>query len=101
MRKVLTLAAVLSVFAVPALAQQRQELTPPQPRAEVSATAAQAQPAAAEQAPSFHVSREQIREQVRAAEDQRAQGAQVGSSSWWYLVLAVAVGVLIAAVILD
>ena len=104
MRKVLILAAALAMFAGPALAQQQsQEAAATEPAAAVTAVQpSSAQPAeAARPAPSIHVSNETIRQQVQLAEAQRADKAQIGGQSWWYLVAAIAVGVLIAVLIAD
>ncbi|HEU4453099.1 MAG TPA: hypothetical protein VFR81_08560 [Longimicrobium sp.] len=105
MRKVLILAAALAMFAGPALAQQqsRDAAAATEPAAAVTAVqASSAQPAeAARPAPSIHVSNETIRQQVQLAEAQRADKAQIGGQSWWYLVAAIAVGVLIAVLIAD
>lgn len=104
MRKVLILAAALVLCAGPALAQQQ---------ADAAATAAQVavKPAQAPQAdaptqpapqPSLFLTTEQIRQQVQAAEAQReGREAQLGSANWWYLVLAIAIGVIVAALVLD
>ena len=46
------------------------------------------------------MSPDEIRQRVAASEAER-EGAQLGSSNWWYTVLAVALGVIIAALLLD
>ncbi|HEX5725881.1 MAG TPA: hypothetical protein VFX98_10480 [Longimicrobiaceae bacterium] len=108
MRKVLILAAALVLSAGQAAAQQpasngvnetgKSAVVLP------AATLPAAQPGVpAQPAPSFHLSRDEVREQVRVAEQQRAtsDAAQVGSRNWWYLVAAIAVGVIVALLILD
>ena len=93
MKKALVFAAALALAATPAAAQQSA----------VSAVSAQAQSSAvatATQAPSIFVSQDEIRQRVAVAEAER-EGAQVGSSNWWYTVAAVALGVVIALLLID
>ena len=104
MRKVLILAAALVLCAGPALAQQQADAaaTP----AQVAVKAAQAPqadaPAQSVPQPSLFLTTEQIRQQVQAAEAEReGRDAQVGSASWWYLIAAIAIGIIIAALLLD
>src|SRR5918998_96687 len=104
MRKVLILAAALVLCAGPALAQQQADAaaTP----AQVAVKAAQAPQAdAATQPvpqPSLFLTTEQIRQQVQAAQAEReGREAQLGSSNWWYLVAAIAIGIIIAALVPD
>lgn len=90
MKKLLALAAALVLSATPAAAQQ--------------AASADVQPVAQQSAvqpgmPSIFVSQDEIRQKV-AANEAALNGAQVGSQSWWYLVAAIAVGVIIAALLL-
>ncbi len=89
MKKLLALVAALVLAATPAAAQQ--------------GAAASAQPVAQSAVqpgmPSIFVSQDEIRQKV-AANEAALNGAQVGSQSWWYLVAAIAVGVIIAALIL-
>jgi curli biogenesis system outer membrane secretion channel CsgG len=91
MKKLLALVAALVLAATPAAAQQ--------------AASAQSQPASPQQSavqpgmPSIFVSRDEIRQRV-AANEAALGNAQVGSQSWWYLVAAIAVGVIIAALVL-
>lgn len=100
MRKVLLLLAMIVTMAAPAFAQQAEMAAIPSPEARPAA-AAQA-PAAATTAPTIHVERAEIREQVRLAEEGR-ETRQDGPNStrWWWLVAAVAVGVVVAAVLID
>lgn len=90
MRKLLAAAATLVLVATPAAAQQAQS---------DNAAPAVRQEAAPVRAPSIFVSPDEVRERVRANEAALSE-AQVGSQSWWYLVAAIAVGVLIAALVL-
>jgi len=102
MRKVLILAAALALSAGPALAQQQQSIAQPEQQAAVVAEkpAPAAQQAEAPAKPTLYVSNDEIRRQVQAAEEARADKKQIGSQSWWYLVAAIAVGVIIAALVL-
>jgi hypothetical protein len=93
MKKMLVLAAAL-LAAAPAAAQQSADASDA-PAVSVSAPAA---PSAA--APSIYVSRDEIRQKVVAAESERGK-APVGSNDWWYTVAAVAVGVIIALLLID
>ena len=105
MRRFLVVLTLLLV-AAPLSSQERQtasqpDLAPAAAPAPVPATP-EAPPAEAREAtrPSLHVSTEQVDAQLRqdaaAAEDR-----QVGSKSWWYLVAAIALGVIVALLILD
>lgn len=105
MRKMLIVCAALALCAGPALAQQQL-----QDRAGAAAGAAvtsspapQASPAEQRQpAPSLYVSMDEVRRQVQAAEEERnGTRAQVGSQNFLYLVAAIIVGVIVAALILD
>jgi uncharacterized lipoprotein YajG len=91
MRKALILTAALAMFAGPALAQQSQNLTEQAPVTQATE--------APRPAPSIHVSTETIRQQVQMAESERTGKEQIGGQSWWYLVAAIAVGVLIAVLL--
>jgi hypothetical protein len=94
MKKALVLAAALTLAATPAVAQQSAS-SPGGDAPAVQAASATAPVAA----PSIWVSQEEIRQRVAAAEAER-ENAQIGSSQWWYLVAAIAIGVIIAALIL-
>ena len=56
-------------------------------------------PAAETAAPSLFVSQEEIRQRVAAAEAER-EGAQM-STSFWYMVAAIALGIIIASLLLS
>ena len=96
MRKVLWTAAVLSLCAAPVAAQQ-VEKSP-----FVSAPAAEVvEPRASEtSAPSLRVTPEQLDESVRAAADERGERQQLGTN-FWYTVGAVALGIIIASLLLN
>jgi uncharacterized lipoprotein YajG len=92
MKKILVLAAALALAAAPAAAQESRSDAPVvQQQSAVASTAP---------APSIFVSQDEIRQRVAASEAER-EGAQVGSQSWWYTVAAVAVGVIIALLLID
>lgn len=96
MRKTLALLGALVLCAAPVAAQTSG------PSAQVESTA----PTAAERAaarPSLFPSTDAVREQVRASETARDahRSAPMNSQSWLYLVAAIAVGVIIAAVVLN
>lgn len=108
MRRSLVLAALL--LAAPLGAQEPAGADQPDPApAAQSVQAAPAaapapasdQPEAAEpRRPSLHVSAEQIDAQLQA-DARESDRQQIGSQSFWYLVAAIALGVLIAIVITD
>ncbi|HEX6040949.1 hypothetical protein [Longimicrobium sp.] len=92
MKKALVLAAALALAVTPAAAQESAA-----PSASVQAQSAVVTTA---QAPSIFVSRDEIRQRVAVAEAER-EGAQIGSSNWWYTVAAIALGVVIALLLID
>jgi len=88
MRKSLALLAVLALCASPLKAQQ-------------SAQSFEAAPAVESRQPTLAVSTAEVRQQVVSNEARlNRQHAQVGNRDWWYLVAAIAVGVIIAALVL-
>ena len=96
MKKLLVMAAAL-LLAAPAAAQQAAQSPGDEPAVQQMVTAEQnAQQQAA--TPSIFVSRQEVAQRVAAMEAER-NGAQLGSSSFWYMVAAVALGVLIALLI--
>ena len=93
MRKVLIPVAALLLCAAPAVAQQSVAQAEPAP-------AAQAEQAAPK-TPALYPTTDEVRQQVRAIEERLAeQKAPIGNRDWWYLVAAIAVGVIIAALLL-
>lgn len=95
MNKLLVPVAALLLAASPAVAQQATPVQAPQP---AQHTAVQ-QPAQETRTPTVHVTRAEVRQAVQANEERRAN-AQVTSTNWWWLVAAIAVGVIVAAVVL-
>jgi hypothetical protein len=93
MRKMLIPVAALVLCAAPLRAQQAA--TQPEP-----APAAQAEEQPAPKAALYPTS-DEVRQQVQANEQRLGhQHAPLGSKDWWYLVAAIAIGVIIAAVLL-
>jgi hypothetical protein len=99
MRKILPLLGALLLCAAPAAAQQRTDAAAPSEPAPAQVSA-QSAPAAA---PALFPTTDQVREQVRASETARAErgSSAVTQRDWLYLVAAIVVGVIIAAVVLD
>jgi uncharacterized lipoprotein YajG len=94
MRKVLIPVAALLLCAAPATAQQGAAATEPAP-------AAQAEEQTVPKTAALYPTTDEVRQQVRANESKLAQEkAPIGNRDWWYLVAAIAVGVIIAAVLL-
>jgi len=95
MRKTLALLGALVLCAAPVAAQTSGPSAPLDDAAPTAVERAAARP-------SLFPSTDAVREQVRASEDARdAHKAPMSSQSWLYLVAAIAVGVIIAAVVLD
>ena len=90
MKKLLAAAAALVLAATPAAAQQS---------AAAQAQPAQQQSAVQPAAPSIWVTRDEIRQRV-AANEAALNEAQPGNQNWWWMVAAVAIGVIIAALVL-
>jgi uncharacterized lipoprotein YajG len=91
MRKVLYTAAALLLCAAPVRAQQAMASSQPAPAAEARQAA---------RTPSLYPTTDEVRRQVAKHEAERNATAPLGSRDWWYLVAAVAVGVIIAAILL-
>jgi len=104
MRKMLIPVAALLLCAAPAAAQQAIA-----PAVEPAAVAAQPAPAPAQaekqqapRAPALYPTTDEVRQQVRANEERLGhQQAPIGTKDWWYLVAAVAIGVIIAVLLVD
>jgi hypothetical protein len=95
MRKVLYTAAALLLCAAPVRAQQMlAATTDPDPSAQ------QVSEPKAERTPSLYPTSDQVRRDVAKSEAKRGDATPIGSRDWWYLVAAVAVGVIIAAILL-
>jgi hypothetical protein len=96
MRKVFIPVAALVLCAAPARAQQA--LTD----AQQAAPAAPSQAAEPARAPALYPTTDQVKADVKANEHRLHRDASsIGSKDWWYVVAAVAVGVIIAAVLLG
>ncbi|MFL5542634.1 MAG: hypothetical protein ACJ8J0_26860, partial [Longimicrobiaceae bacterium] len=94
MRKMLIPVAALLLCAAPLRAQQAA--TQPEP-----APAAQAEEQPAPKSVALYPTSDEVRQQVRANEQRLGhQNAPLGSKDWWYLVAAIAIGVIIVAVLL-
>jgi len=94
MRKMLIPVAALLLCAAPAAAQQAATQPEPAPAPRV-----EEQPAPKSAA--LYPTSEEVRQQVRANEERLGQQAPpIGNKDWWYLVAAVAIGVIIAALVL-
>jgi surface antigen len=91
MKKLLVPVAALLLAASPAAAQQAAQM----PAAQQSAV----QPAQETRAPTVHLTRAEVRQAVEANEERLAH-AQPGSPNWWWLVAAIAVGIIVAAIVL-
>lgn len=98
MKKLLVLAAAALLAAAPAAAQQAAPAGD-QAVAEQVATPQETQQQAPV-TPSIYVSREEIQQRVAAMEAERNGTAQM-NQSFWYLVAAIALGVLIALLLAD
>ena len=98
MKKLLVMAAAL-LLAAPAAAQQAAQSPGDEPAVQqVIAAEQDGQQQAA--TPSIFVSRQEIQQRVAAMEAER-NGEQIGSSNFWYMVAAIALGVLIALLIFE
>jgi len=95
MRKVLIAAMALSFCATPAMSQQILA------RHQAEQEAALERQATSMPEPSLYPSTDQVKADVQANEQRLGHGdAPIGSKDWWYLVAAIAIGVIIAAVVL-
>jgi hypothetical protein len=93
-----TVLAALMIAAAPAAAQQKQALQSDVASAPTTEQVTPAEPKTESQAPSLYVSRDQIDAQLRA---QQKTNSQMGQHDFLYVVAAVALGVIIAALLLD
>jgi hypothetical protein len=103
MRKVLWTAAVLALCAAPAAAQQTEkplvDVAPAREVVAAEAPASRTEPAAAER-PSLRVSDRQMDETIRTAQAERGERKQQMGNNFWYTVAAVAIGVIVASLLL-
>jgi uncharacterized lipoprotein YajG len=99
MKKLLVLAAAALLAAAPAAAQQAQA---PSDQAVIEQVTTVQQDAQQEPVtPSIFVSRQEIQQRVAAMEAERNGESAQMNQSFWYLVLAIALGVLIALLLAD
>ena len=95
MRKVLIAAAALLLCASPAASQQIAA------RHQAGQETALARETAGTPERSLYPTTEQVKADVRGNEERLGHNrAPLGSKDWWYLVAAIAIGVIIAAVVL-
>jgi outer membrane receptor for ferrienterochelin and colicin len=98
MKKLLVLAAAALLAAAPAAAQQA---TPPTGDQAVVEQVAAPQAEQSAPAPSIFVSREEIQQRVAAMEAAKNGESAQMNQSFWYLVAAIALGVLVALLLVD
>jgi hypothetical protein len=103
MRKVIWTAAVLALCAAPAAAQQIEKSPfTPAPAAAQQAAEPKKEPASEDATPSLRVTPEQADATIRAVAQERNQGRQQQlGTNFWYTVAAVAIGVILAMLLLD
>lgn len=97
MKKLLVLAAAALLAAAPAAAQQ----APASDQAVIEQVAAPQENTQQAPAPSLFVSREEIQQRVAAMEAERNGESAQMNQSFWYLVAAIALGVLVALLLVD
>ena len=98
MRKMLVLLGALVLCATPAAAQTSGPSAPD----EATATAQVERTQTTTPAPSLFPTTDEVREQVRAREEGReSRSAAMNQRDFLYLVAAIAIGIIIAAVVLD
>jgi uncharacterized lipoprotein YajG len=97
MKKLFVLAAAALLAAAPAAAQQ----SPSGDQAVVEQVATVQQQAQDAAAPSIFVSRTEIQQRVAALEAERNGESAQMNQSFWYLVAAIALGVLVALLLAD
>lgn len=97
MRKMLVLLGALVLCAAPAAAQTSGPAAPAETPAAAEVERTQSTPA-----PSLFPTTDEVKEQVRASEDTReSRNSAMTQRDFLYLVAAIAIGVIIAAVVLD
>jgi hypothetical protein len=103
MRKVIWTAAVLALCAAPAAAQQIEKSPFAAPAREQAADVPEPkeEPAQKEAKPSLRVSPQQMDETIRAVDEERGQSRQQMGSNFWYTVAAIALGIIIASLLLN
>ena len=104
MRKVISTAAVLTLCAAPAAAQQIEKSPfTAAPAREQAADVAEPKDEAAQQdsKASLRVSQKEMDETIRAVAEERGQGRQQIGTNFWYTVAAIALGIIIASLLLS
>ena len=102
MRKVIWTAAVLALCAAPAAAQQIEKSPfTPAPAANEQAAESKKEPVSEDATPSLRVTPEPADATIRAVTEERNQGKQQRGTNFWYTVAAIALGIIIAALLLD
>ena len=100
MKKLLVLAAAALLAAAPAAAQQAAQ-SPSGDQAVIEQVAAPQENTQQAPAPSIFVSRQEIQQRVAAMEAERNGESAQMNQSFWYLVAAIALGVLVALLLVD
>lgn len=100
MKKLLVLAAAALLAAAPATAQQDAQ-SPNGDQATIEQVAAPQENTQPVPAPSIFVSREEIQQRVAAQEAAKNGESAQMNQSFWYLVAAIALGVLIALLLVE
>ena len=102
MRKVIWTAAVLALCAAPAAAQQIEKSPfTAAPAATEQPAEPKKEPASENATPSLRVTPEQADATIRAVAEERNQGKQQLGTNFWYTVAAIALGIIIAALLLN
>lgn len=101
MRKVIWTAAVLALCSAPAAAQQIEKSPFTPVPATQQAAEPKKEPGSEDATPSLRVTPEQADATIRAVAEERNQGKQQLSTSFWYTVAAVAIGVILASLLLN
>jgi hypothetical protein len=102
MRKVIWTAAVLALCAAPAAAQQIEKSPfTPAPAATEQTAESKKEPVSEDATPSLRVTPEQADATIRAVAQERNQDKQQLGTNFWYTVAAVAIGVILAMLLLD
>jgi hypothetical protein len=99
MKKLFVLAAAALLAAAPAAAQQAQ--SPASDQAVIEQVVTPQADAQSPVAPSIFVSREEIQQRVAAMEAAKNGESAQMNQSFWYLVAAIALGVLVALLLVD
>ncbi|HEX8213829.1 MAG TPA: hypothetical protein VF584_26920 [Longimicrobium sp.] len=102
MRKVIWTAAVLALCAAPSAAQQIEKSPfTPAPAAAQQVAEPKKEPASEDATASLRVTPEQADATIRAVAQERNGKQQQLGTNFWYTVAAVAIGVILAMLLLD